>query len=256
MTAVRVFNTDGRQTESGLIQEIDPRVRIVVAVLFALTTVFQRSLPALAVLLVLSFLIALAARLPVKPTARRLAALDAFMAVVLVTLPFSLPGTVAWQIGPLSASWEGLFRVLEIAIKANAVVLSVLALVGTLEAVTLGHALDRLRLSKKLVHLLLLTVRYVGILRDQFMKMRMAMRIRAFRPGLSWHTWQSFGWLFGMLLVRSAERAERIRNAMKCRGYRGDFHLVTGMRLKMVDWVAATGAVAILSIVTIWGYGR
>ncbi|MCG8511860.1 MAG: cobalt ECF transporter T component CbiQ [Rhodospirillales bacterium] len=256
MTATRVFNADGRSTGTGLVQETDPRVRVIVAAIFAFATVAQQHFPALVILFLSSLAFAFAARLPPAPTVKRLLALDAFMAVVLVTLPFSIPGTPVWQIGALSASWEGLLRVVDIVVKANTVVLAVLALVGTLEAVALGHALAGLRLPMKLVQLLLMTVRYVGILRDQFTKMRMAMRIRAFRPALSWHTWQSFGWLFGMLLVKSAERADRVRNAMKCRGYRGEFHLVSGMRLEAKDYLIAVGVAIYLSMVTVWGLSQ
>lgn len=256
MTATRVFNADGRPTEVGPVQALDPRLRVMLAAVFALVTVSQRALPVLAVLLATALLLALAARLPARPTARRLLALDAFMAVVLLTLPFSLPGALAFRIGPLAASWEGLIRVAEIIIKANAVLLSVLALVGTMEAVALGHALARLQVPGKLVNLLLLTVRYAGILRDQFAKMRMAMRVRAFHPSLSWHTWQSFGWLFGMLLVRSAERAERVLDAMKCRGYRGELHLVSDMRLRTVDWATGVGAAIFFLLISIWGRGQ
>ena len=51
--------------------------------------------------------------------------------------------------------------------------------------------------------------------------LRAAMKVRAFRPTTSWHTYRTFGYLVGMMLVRAIERSERILAAMKCRGFSG-----------------------------------
>jgi cobalt/nickel transport system permease protein len=39
------------------------------------------------------------------------------------------------------------------------------------------------------------------------------------------HTYRSFGYLVGMLLVGSLDRSQRVIAAMKCRGFRGRFHV-------------------------------
>ena len=57
-----------------------------------------------------------------------------------------------------------------------------------------------------------------------------AMRARAFRPRADRRTWRALGWLLGMLMVRSFERAERVAGAMKCRGFDGTFHLMDDLR--------------------------
>ncbi len=121
--------------------------------------------------------------------------------------------------------------------------------------VVLGHALAGLGLPRKLVHLLLLTVRYVGALRDQYAQLRTAMKVRGFRMRPSWHSWRSLGWLFGMVLVRSSERAERILAAMKCRGYRGERPLISDLRMTATDWFGGLVFLAALAAVAVWGHG-
>ena len=59
---------------------------------------------------------------------------------------------------------------------------------------------------------------------------RVAMKARGFRLRCNPHTWRSIGYLFGMLLVRSIERAERILAAMRCRGFQGHFHSLTEVK--------------------------
>jgi cobalt/nickel transport system permease protein len=122
-----------------------------------------------------------------------------------------------------------------IALKANAVVLALLALVGTLEPVAVGHALARLGAPDKLVHLFLLTVRYLGLLGEEYRRLTRAMRARGFVPRSDGHTWRSLGWLLGMLLVRSLERAARVTAAMRCRGFHGRFHLLDPVAWGIAD---------------------
>ena len=115
--------------------------------------------------------------------------------------------------------------------------LTLLSLVGTLEASTLGHTLARLKVPEKLVHLLLFTVRYLDVISREYKRMRKAMKARAFVPKNNLHTWRSFGYLVGMLLVRSLERSERIFDAMKCRGYCGKLYLFDTMQWQQRDTV-------------------
>lgn len=123
-----------------------------------------------------------------------------------------------------------------ILLKAHAVVLALLALVGTISATTLAHALAHLRVPDKLVHLMLFTVRYLEVIGQEYKRMRRAMQARAFVLRTDRHTWRSVGYLIGMLLVHSLERSERIMDAMKCRGYRGRFYLLDDMALGRDDY--------------------
>jgi cobalt/nickel transport system permease protein len=171
-----------------------------------------------------------------------MAALDGFMLFILLLLPFTVPGAPIVEWGSFSASAEGLHQAIAILLKANAIVLALLALVGSLEAVTLGHALARLRIPGTLVQLLLFTVRYITVIGEEYARLRTAMRARGFRPGNNRHTYQSLGYMVGMLLVRSLERSERILAAMRCRGFQGRFHLLDQFAYRPGDAVFAGAA--------------
>ena len=205
---------------------IDARARVVAAVVFAVVVVALASWQALLAAVGIAVAAMIAARLPVGPTLRKVAAMDAFIIFMLAMLPFTTPGDAWFTVGPLTASYQGAAKALVIALKANAVVMLLLALVGTLEPPALGHALDRLRVPSALVHLILFTVRYIEVIRDEYLRLRTAMKARCFRPANSLHTYRSIGYLLGMMLVRSLERSERILQAMKCRGFNGQFHLM------------------------------
>jgi len=63
------------------------------------------------------------------------------------------------------------------------------------------------------------------------------MRIRGFKPSTAVHTYKTFGYLIGMLLIRSFERSERIYNAMLCRGFHGRFFLLDHFKVMKKDIV-------------------
>lgn len=237
----------------GLIDSIDPRARIIAMLLFAIATVFSNNLLFPAIALAVSLFIAKQANLHFRRTLRRMIAMDVFVAVMVIMLPFTMPGTPAFEVFGFAASKEGILKALQIALKTNAVVLALLALVGTLEATTLGHALARLHLPDKLVYLLLFTVRYLSVIGREYKRMRKAMQARAFIPRSNWHTWRSMGYLVGMLLIHSLERSERIHAAMKCRGFTGKLHLFDNFRWQRHDSLFIGAALLLLLLAILIG---
>ena len=217
------------------LQQIDPRARILGATIFAVTIVTLNNLAVLTTGLALAIALMLAAQLPSKRTLKRMAAMDGFIVLILLTLPFTVPGAPLFEVFGLSGTKEGIIKASQIALKANAVVLTLLTLVGTMEAAILGHALHRLKVPQNLVHLLLFTVRYIEVLHEEFERLRIAMKARGFRPTNSMHTYKSYGYLVGMMLVKALERSERILNAMKCRGFTGRLVLVDTLTFKIRD---------------------
>ena len=224
------------QTHFG-IRAIDPRMRILAALAFGICVVSLTALWTVAMALGLALLMLVFSRQPVWQTLRRMAVMDGFIVFTLVLLPLTVPGPAALHILGLPASWAGLRMACEIILTANAVILALMTLVGSMDPVTLGHALHRLYLPDALVHLMMFTIRYVDVLRGEYLRLRSAMKVRGFRPGTNLHTYRSLGYLIGMILVRAIERSERILAAMKCRGFEGRIFLLQDFRLTPRDWI-------------------
>lgn len=231
---------------------LDPRLRLCMVAGFALVVSQLSSFAALGLALSASLALLGLSGQRIRPTLRRMASMDGFILFMLVLLPFTTPGTTLFTLWGFSASREGLAQALDILLTANAVVLMVLVLLGTLEPVTLGHALGRIGAPLALVHLLLFTLRYISVLEQEYGRMRQAMRARAFSAGTNLHTLTSLGYLVGMLLVRAHDRSARILQAMKCRGFDGQLPLIDEMRLRRSDVLAALGfAVLIVTLIVI-----
>lgn len=251
--AVDYFRED---VPGGAIAALDPRTRLLTALGFALALVAVERLPLLALALMAALALVWMAGLPPAALARRLLHVEGFMIVLLASLPFTTPGEPLFVLGPLIATEQGMWRAVTVALKVNAAVLAIAALLSSLEPVRLGRAMARLGAPLSLVHLFLLTIRYAGVFRVEAGRLSDAMRARGFIPRSNWHTWRTFGNLAGMMLVRSLERAERVHEAMRCRGYTGRFPLAVPEALGRADLIfglgAALAAVALVAAERLW----
>ena len=72
--------------------------------------------------------------------------------------------------------------------------------------------------------MLLFTYRYLYVFEQEFHRLVQAMKIRGFQPRTNLHTYRSYAYLAAMLLVRSYDRADRVFQAMLCRGFHGIFY--------------------------------
>lgn len=183
---------------------------------------------------------------------RRLLHLEVFLLLLLVTLPFTLPGTRLFSLGPLTASREGLARAGVLALKVSGSALLLIACFADVEPARLGQALRGLGLPEPLVRIFLGLVRYLGVIRGEFARLQEAMRMRAFRPRSNRHTWRSYGNMMGMLLLRSMARAERVEEAMRMRGYAGRFPGEAAAPAPARDWYLAGGLVTLALVFLIW----
>lgn len=236
-----------------LLHRMDPRVKFIAAAPLLLAAALAHGARGPAFALAVGVALAFVARLDARKLLPRLLALNGFLAMVWAFVPFGYPGEPAFALGPLTASHEGLAYALAITLKSNAIVLMTIAVFGTTEVFQLAHALVHMRVPVKLVYLFFFFYRYISVLHEEYSRLRRAMRLRAFRPRTSAHTYRSIANLVGMLLVRSSERSARIYHAMLCRGFHGHFPVMRHFHLHAFDlWaglclIASAVPVAVLS---------
>jgi len=216
---------------------LDPRGKTVVAALFAVLVAVSQSYAATLAGLALALIWLALARLPVKQVLVRLLVVNSFIFFLWIVLPLTYPGDAVFHWGPLAASRQGLIFTGLITLKSNAIIIALIALVATVPIVTLGQAMHGLRLPDKLCHLLLFTYRYLYVFEQEFHRLVQAMKIRGFQPRTNLHTYRSYAYLAAMLLVRSHDRADRVFQAMLCRGFHGTFYSLRTFGWQRRDWV-------------------
>jgi cobalt/nickel transport system permease protein len=209
---------------NSFIYELNPKLKIVFAVFFSVVIAISKDFNTLSAALAVSVTMVCLARLDLKNVFKRLSVIFAFMALIWLVLPLTYEGRPLFHLGPLPVTQPGIILSAQISIKSIAILLMLMTLLATMTVATLGHALSHMGLPDKLVHLLLITYRYVFVIEQEYHRLIRAMKIRGFKPGTNLHSYKSYAYLIGMLFVRSSERGEQVFRAMKCRGFSGRIH--------------------------------
>ena len=89
---------------------------------------------------------------------------------------------------------------------------------------SLGNGLHRIHVPDKMVFLLLMSYRYISVIEEEYKRLLRAAKFRGFQPGTNLHSYKTFAYLAGMLFVRASVRAQRVYQAMLCRGFNQKFH--------------------------------
>jgi len=112
-------------------------------------------------------------------------------------------------------NWE---TALVIFLKANTIFGFTNLLIIPLGVVRLAKALEGLGISKKFTLLLFLSYRYIHSLGREYETMKKALACRGFEPKTSLRTYRVYGYLLGMLTVKTYIKAKEVYKAMLCRG--------------------------------------
>lgn len=218
------------------LSRLDPRWKLAALLFAAAVAASLHTLAASLAALAAALLLALLARLPARWFLERLAALALFLALFTLPLPWLLGDDGrAWTWGFLRFSPHGVEVALRLIAKAVAIVTLFLVAQATAPLETTLKAAHALHIPGLLVQLGLLTYRYVFVLADELGRLRIALRVRGYRNRISRHSYRTAGHVAGTLLVRGYERAERVGQAMRCRGFEGQFRSLTSFSTRPAD---------------------
>ncbi len=236
-------------TGQSQIHRLDPRLKVLFATVYSFVVALSDRFPSLFAALALSFLLIGLARLNIREVAKRVLIVNGLILFFWLVLPLTFEGETLFYFGPFAVTREGLLISARITLKSNAILLAFVALIASTSIATLGHALNRLRIPEKIVHLLLLTYRYVFVIEQEYQRLVRATKIRGFRPRSNMHTYRTYAYLIGMLFVRASERAARVHQAMLCRGFKGKFYCLREFSFSRLDFVwSAFMAIAVIGL--------
>ncbi len=216
---------------------LDPRVKIITAAMFSLVVALTYELAILFVSAVLALAILIAARLSMKKVFWRLIVVNGFILVLWLFLPFTTPGKTLFTLFGLDATVEGVDYAVLITIKSNTIIIACIALLSTCSIIKLVHAMHYLYVPNKLVHIFFFSYRYIHVINLEYLRLTNAMKVRCFISRNNLHTYKSFAYLIGMLILKSYERSRRVYNAMLCRGFNGKFYILERCEFQVSDWL-------------------
>ncbi|WP_339138677.1 MAG: cobalt ECF transporter T component CbiQ [Candidatus Electrothrix sp. GW3-4] len=209
---------------TSFLHRADPRGKLISTGVLSLIIALSQRWNTAFLGLLLAFFLVLAARLSWTKIARRLLIVNSFNLLLCLILPLTYTANNTLSLLGITLSSTGLFLALLITVKSNAVILLFISLLATSTAAQLGHALQKLGLSPKLCLLLLFSYRYIALIQQELFRLQRAARLRCFQPKTNLHTYRTYSYMLGMMLVRSWNRAARVQQAMVLRGFSGEFH--------------------------------
>ncbi|MCP4021499.1 MAG: cobalt ECF transporter T component CbiQ [Desulfobacteraceae bacterium] len=222
---------------NSVIHSLKPETRIISAFIISVAAALCDVLAVAGIYLLISLLLIAIAKLDIRQVFKRLKPLFWFLLMIWIILPVTFEGHAIFHYGFLKISDQGVLFSAKITLKSVTIMLFFMALVSTMTVATLGHGLHNLRVPDKMVFLLLMSYRYIGVIEDEYKRLLRAARFRGFSPGTNMHSYKTYAYLAGMLFVRSSFRANRVHYAMKCRGFCGKFHTLDVYRENILNSV-------------------
>jgi cobalt/nickel transport system permease protein len=251
---------DRYHDSTSFIHRLDPRVKVVITIVFILSNALLPDGAWLAFGLSWLFLL-LANTLSnlglVFTFKRSFVALP--FALVAVTVLFSIPGspltTFHFLFWDFTITDMGLLRFESILVRSWLSVQMAILLVATARFPDLIHAFEHLRVPSILTTIIAFLYRYLFVLADEVFRLLRAREARSAaaagqRSGgsVAWRA-RVAGNMAGQLFLRSYERSDRVYNAMLARGYTGHLMTINAHILRRVDYVTLVVAMLIFLIV-------
>ena len=252
------------ETES-FIHRLDPRVKVVVTIVFILSNALLPDGAWMAFAFSWMFLLFVNAfsNLGITFTLKRSFVALPF-ALVAITVLFSIPGQpvtsfhfLMWN---LTITDMGLLRFMSILVRSWLSVQMAILLVGTTRFPDIIHALEHLRVPSILTTIIAFLYRYLFVLADEVFRLLRAREARSAaatgtRSGgsVAWRAGVA-GNMAGQLFLRSYERSDRVYNAMLARGYNGHMQTMNPHELHRVDYAAAGIAILFILLIQVVGW--
>jgi len=197
---------------------LDARAKLVGVLVFVVASALLTRQDIVFVSLAMSLVLVGASALPIRHVAK----------LYLGALPFILLASLSFFL------FSGVEKGVTMWARASACVLALIVLASSTQTFELFSGLRRLRVPAMLTTLLMLSHKYIVVLSDELSRMTLARRARAFSGGrnlLDRYALKVISFTAGMVLVRSSERADRVYEGLKAKGFEKD---LTGWRTSVL----------------------
>ena len=259
------FDADAASTKDGLLQGLDPRVKLVSLLGFVVAAVLAHRLATLAAFVALALALAVASHLGLRRFVLR-----AWTFVPLFTALIALPAITNWvspgrtvltfwraqhlALGPLrlpatlAITAPGLLTAAHLVLRVTAAVSFAVLLTLSTRWNDLLRALRVVRVPQMFVFVLAMTYRYIHLLGRLLAQMLLAHKSRSVGPASAAENRRFLGASAGALFGKSQALSEQVYAAMLARGYAGEVRTLEHWRLRRLDVAWIGGCLASLSL--------
>ncbi|MGA7669140.1 MAG: cobalt ECF transporter T component CbiQ [Nitrolancea sp.] len=249
----RSVYTEEFARRDGLLQRVDPRVKVGVFVAAVLTVGLARSLPVILILYAAALLIGLVSKLPASLLVKRiLIGIPMFAGIVALPALFLIGGKPLLDIGKIGP--------VHLAITSNSVMSFIIFISRVAASVTLAALLvvttrwsDLLksmrvfRVPEVFIVVLGMTYRYIFLLLKALENLFLARASRTVGQSTEQERRRWIGASMGTLLGKSFKTSNDVYQAMVARGFTGDVRTITNFAMRDEDWLFVAVAAVVLA---------
>jgi len=242
--------------QSGYLQSLDPRVKLIGSLLLIFSALCSRRLWVTASIFLLAVALAQLSRIPLRLLVMRVwLGVLFFTGCIALPAVFTTPGLTIWQLPLLgwSVTSQGLYSAAHLLMRAETSATWVLLVVLCTSWTHVLKALRTLRVPVTAVVILGMTHRYIFLLlhlaREQFE----ARRSRLVGSLSARQRRKVAASSAGVLLDKSVQFSGEVYSAMQARGFRGEIYTLDDFQMNPRDWGALVLFVALATIAFLLG---
>lgn len=236
-TLTRAMLSEQTARQRGLLQSLDPRVRLAGLLMLVLAVTISRKITVVAGLFALALVIAVLSKVRLATLVTRVWLLVlAFTGVIALPAIFVTPGHAVATLGPATITEQGLRTAALLILRVETAVTFTTLLVLCTPWTQVLKALRALRLPREAITMLAMTHRYVFLLVEttgQMFESRRSRTVGILKPEQQRHVAARTA---GVLLSKSVSLSNEVYLAMQSRGFRGEVYVLSDFRMTMWDY--------------------
>lgn len=248
---IEVLENEEIASRPGLLQRLDPRVKLGSLVAFAVVASLVRSPWLLAALVALTLVLAAASRVPTASFARKVL-LSAGLFVSVIALPattaFVTPGLPVATLGPITFTAPGVQAAVTLVLRVVASAGFALLVIWTMRWTETLAAMTALHAPDVIVATLAMTQQHVISLLRTVENLHLARESRMLSTG---STGQNRKWVVGRIAFvagKSVRAADDVYDAMLARGFSGAMRSVNRLSAGARDWLWLGASVVVCAV--------
>lgn len=247
-----MFTSDEIADKSGLMQSLDPRIKLLSIIFLIVIANFGNSLSYTAVMLVYSLILAVLSKIPMKSYIARISTVSIiFTGIVLIPSLFNTvrPGKpLIYLTRNLYITEDGALSTLIFIMRSFISLSLIYILILSTKWVEILKALRSFRLPKIFSATLDMSLRYITLFLEIASNMFLARKSRNVGKSKGKSERKFVASSMGNLLVRSESLSDDVYNAMISRGYRGEYKTINDFKIGRSDiiWIIFNAALFII----------
>jgi len=135
---------------------------------------------------------------------------------------------------------------LELFVRTNMILLFNIALFYTSQGYDLARGMQSLGFNSKVVSVLYFTLSLTNFIKKDFKETKNTLKARGFSAGTSMFTYQTYGNIFAMILVKALRKSEDMKVGMSARGFEDKIYFLNSNTIGLFEKVLSFFVLVIL----------